>query len=105
MSRRVPDGVEPLARFALLVLATCALPGHPAASAAVAPAVKARTTTEILESSVAADWRVPDPENLLYLDVARGRVVIELAPRFAPEHAQNIRALVRQKYFDGLAII
>jgi len=41
----------------------------------------------------------------LYLELAAGRVVIELAPRFAPEHAANILRLVRQGYFDGLAII
>jgi peptidylprolyl isomerase len=105
MIRRTPDGVEPLARLAILVLAMCTLPGFPVASAADAPAVKARTTAEILESSVASDWRVPKPEDLLYLDVARGRIVIELAPTFAPEHALNIRTLVRQKYFDRLAIL
>jgi peptidylprolyl isomerase len=39
------------------------------------------------------------------MDLAQGRVVMELAPDFAPLHAQNIRTLVREKYFDGLAII
>jgi peptidylprolyl isomerase len=48
---------------------------------------------------------VPDPAATLYLQLAAGRVVIELAPVFAPQHADNIRALVRDGYFDGLAII
>jgi peptidylprolyl isomerase len=39
------------------------------------------------------------------MDLASGRVVIELAPQFAPLHAVNIRALVREGYFDGLAIM
>jgi peptidylprolyl isomerase len=60
---------------------------------------------EVLAASQPADWRVPDPEDTLYLDLDAGRVVIELAPRFAPEHAANIRRLVRQAYFDGLAIV
>jgi peptidylprolyl isomerase len=41
----------------------------------------------------------------LYLELARGRVVIELASRVAPQHAANIKALARAHYFDGLAII
>ena len=52
-----------------------------------------------------ADWRPLDPDNTLYLQLAAGRVVIELAPDFAPQHAANIRTLVREGYFDGLAII
>ncbi len=64
-----------------------------------------RTMAEVLAASTPADWRAPEPENTLYLQLAGGRVVIELAPGFAPEHAANIRKLVRQGYFDGLAII
>jgi hypothetical protein len=34
-----------------------------------------------------------------------GTVYVELAPRFAPRHAANIRTLVAQHYFDGLAVL
>ena len=74
----------------------------PVAAAAASPP---RTVGEILAATTPADWLALDPENTLYLDLAQGRVVIELAPAFAPQHAANIRTLVRQKYFDGLAII
>ncbi len=60
---------------------------------------------QILASSAPADWRTPDPENVLYLELATGRVVIELAPDFAPLHVANIRKLARAGYFDGLAVI
>ncbi|RQW77114.1 MAG: peptidylprolyl isomerase [Methylococcus sp.] len=60
---------------------------------------------DILAASKPGDWRPLDPANTLYLQVPSGRVVIELAPGFAPEHAANIKTLVREKYFDGLAII
>ena len=33
-----------------------------------------------------------------------GRVVMELAPQFAPQHVANIKALVAERYYDGLAI-
>ena len=62
------------------------------------------TMSEVLAASKPSDWRPLDPENTLYLQMATGRVVIELAPAFAPQHVANIRTLVRQGYFDGLAI-
>ena len=53
----------------------------------------------------ATHWRRPDPDNTLYLQLSSGRVIIELAPRVAPHHVANIKALVRAHYFDGLAIL
>ncbi|HSQ70034.1 MAG TPA: peptidylprolyl isomerase [Steroidobacteraceae bacterium] len=61
--------------------------------------------SEVIAASGPADWRAPDPENTLYLELGTGRVVIELAPDYAPRHVANIRQLVRQRYFDGLAIL
>ena len=65
---------------------------------------RAPTAQEILDASPAGDWRVPDPENTLYMELDGGRVVIELAPRFAPEHVENIRTLAREGFWDGLSI-
>jgi cyclophilin family peptidyl-prolyl cis-trans isomerase len=63
------------------------------------------TAKEILAKSTPAEWRTPDPQNLLVMQLPTGRVVIELAQDFTPLHAANIRMLVRQHYFDGLAIV
>jgi cyclophilin family peptidyl-prolyl cis-trans isomerase len=63
------------------------------------------TVADVIKDSKAADWRPLDPANTLYMDLPAGRVVIELAPRFAPQHAANIRLLARDHYFDGLAVI
>lgn len=63
------------------------------------------STADVVKASPAADWRPLDPDNTLYMELPTGRVVIELAPTFAPLHAVNIRALVRDGYFDGLAIL
>jgi peptidylprolyl isomerase len=49
----------------------------------------------------AEEWRDVDPENLVVMDVAYGRILIELAPDFAPRHAERFRALVRAKFYDG----
>lgn len=75
-----------------------------AAGAEETPAAKP-TMQQVLDASKSTDWRVPDPANTLYMQLPGGRVVIELAEDFAPLHAANIRTLVRQKYFDGLAIL
>lgn len=74
-----------------------------AAAADDAPA--APTLAGVLEASKPSDWRTPDPDRVLYMDVAGGRVVIELAPQFAPRHVANIQVLARQRYWDGLAIV
>ena len=59
----------------------------------------------VIAHSQPSDWRPIDPENTLYMELASGRVVIELAPAFAPQHVANLKALVREKYFDGLTIV
>lgn len=85
-----------------------------AATAFAAPAAPAKqdkelppkpSVADVLKASKPADWRPLDPENTLYMDLPTGRVIIELAPTFAPNTAANIRALVREKYFDDLFII
>ena len=64
-----------------------------------------RTPGEVLAAATDAEWRTPDPSNLLLLDVAGGTVIIELAPRFAPRHVENLRTLVRRGWFDGGAVV
>ncbi|WP_390624749.1 peptidylprolyl isomerase [Anthocerotibacter panamensis] len=71
----------------------------------VAAPVKPLTMADVLAASQPSDWRPLDPENTLYLELATGRVVIELKPAFAPHHTANIKALVREGYFDGLAVL
>jgi cyclophilin family peptidyl-prolyl cis-trans isomerase len=63
------------------------------------------TVADLLTGSPAGDWRAPNPDDTLYLELARGRVVIELATQVAPQHVANLKMLVRSHYFDGLAII
>ncbi|HEX4150760.1 MAG TPA: peptidylprolyl isomerase, partial [Steroidobacteraceae bacterium] len=71
------------------------------------PSLQAKpvTVADLLAGAPAADWRAPNPDDTLYLELPHGRVVIELATRVAPQHAANIKALARAHYFDGLAII
>jgi peptidylprolyl isomerase len=88
-------------RLAFLAFSVTAAIGL--AHAADAP--KGKTMADVLATSKPSDWRTLDPDNTLYLELAAGRVVIELAPAFAPLHAKNIRTLAHEHYFDGLAIL
>ncbi|MDH5832556.1 peptidylprolyl isomerase [Luteimonas kalidii] len=63
-----------------------------------------RTTQEVLDASATSDWRTPDPADTLYLDLEAGRVVIELAPAFAPDHVENIRTLARGGFWNGTSV-
>ena len=43
-----------------------------------------------------------DKENLLYIDLKDGRVVVELLPEKAPQHVERIKKLAREKFYDGI---
>jgi peptidylprolyl isomerase len=43
-----------------------------------------------------------EKENMLYLELKDGRVVIEMLPDLAPNHVDRIKELVREKFYDGL---
>jgi len=62
------------------------------------------TMSQVIANSKPDDWRKLDINNTLYMDLPHGRVVMELAVDFAPEHVANVKTLVRQNYFDGAAI-
>lgn len=64
-----------------------------------------QTMAEVIAASAPSDWRPVNDANTLYVELPAGRVVIELAPTFAPQHVENIKTLVREGYFDGLAIV
>lgn len=88
------------ALLALFSSGASAAPARPGKDLPPKPSV-----ADVVKASQAGDWRALDPENTLYMELPAGRVVMELAPSFAPKAAANIRALVRERYFDGLWIM
>ena len=94
-----------LIALAVLALAACQLP--PASTArAIPPPPEGLTPSppEVIAASKPAEWRALDPENTLYMDFPEGRVVIEMAPQFSPNHVANVKALSREGFFVNGAV-
>jgi peptidylprolyl isomerase len=43
-----------------------------------------------------------DPQNALLIDTKYGRIVIKLRPDLAPKHAERLKQLAREKYYDNV---
>src|SRR3954454_4604347 len=70
-----------------------------------APAKKPLTPNDIIAQAPASAWKGIPADDLLVMDVkGGGRVVVQLAPEFAPVHVANVRALARGNYWDGATI-
>lgn len=91
-------------RAALLAIALSLAVAAAPASAHEPAKPKVRSAKEIIDTAPADAWRTLDPANTLYMELPGGRVVIELAPGFAPQHVANIRAMARAGFWDGLSI-
>jgi len=70
-----------------------------------APPKKLLTPNDIVAQSPASAWKTIPAEDLMVMDLANGgRIVVQLAPEFAPVHVANIRALARGNYWQGSTI-
>ena len=91
-------------RRALLAFALAVATTTPAVAQDAGAPPKPRSAQDIIDAAPASAWRELDPANTLYLELASGRVIIELAPGFAPEHVANIKTMARGGFWDGLTI-
>ena len=89
------------ALFAIALLSMVGCATQPAQQPAKKPY---RSAKEIIDAAPASAWRDLDPANTLYMQLPAGRVVIELAPGFAPNHVANIKALAQGGFWDGTSI-
>ena len=48
-------------------------------------------------------WREVEPDNLVFMDLHEGQVVIELNPAFAPKTVEQFRRLVQERFYEGLS--
>jgi peptidylprolyl isomerase len=73
--------------------------------AAAAPPPKKLTPTDIANAAPASAWRTIPADDLLVMTLeGGGRVVIQLAPAFAPVHVANIRKFAAANYWQGAAV-
>src|SRR5438270_5429394 len=87
--------------FPLLFVAQAA--AHLAAGAA--PPSNLPTPNDIVTGSPQSAWKTIPADDMLVIDLANGgRVIVELAPAFAPVHIANIKALARGGYWNGASV-
>lgn len=95
--------------LAFAMLAGCAADQAPPPNAVApwrpSPVLNAPEPSKIVQSAPAEAWRPVDPDNLLVIDLKEGgRIVIELAPDFAPVHVANIKGLARGGWWTGASV-
>ena len=78
-----------LGALAVLTVSAMAAPNPPAAAPVAAPGE--------------ADWRTPDPNNLIVIDTSKGRIIVELWPAIAPATAAQVRELAHEGFYNGRA--
>ena len=96
-------GVDQMRR-GLLALALALAVATPALAQDAQQPPKRKSAKEIIDAAPASAWRNLDPANTLYMELPAGRVIIELAPGFAPEHVANIKTMAKGGFWDGLTI-
>ncbi|MFN3514198.1 MAG: peptidylprolyl isomerase [Phenylobacterium sp.] len=87
-------------RTLLAAAAVAALAATPAAAQRSRPAAAAEPPPAPGEPA-AADWRTPNPDDVLVIDTNKGRVFVEMTPEVAPAHVQRIKELARAGFYDG----
>ena len=60
------------------------------------------TAAPAVAQTASADWRTVAPENLLVIDTAKGRVLVEMDSRVAPMSVNRVRTLADRGFYDGL---
>ena len=94
-------------RFLALAAAPL-LMGQAAPPKAPAPAPEPpvyNAADKIIADAPPAHWLAIDPDDIMVMDTAAGRMLIQLAPAFAPAHVAAIKALVRTGQFDDGRIV
>lgn len=81
------------AAVALAALATAATAAPKSRAVAVSPAKPLAPS--------AADWRTPDPNDVLVIDTNKGRILVEMVPEVAPQFVARMRDLAHAHFFDG----
>ena len=64
-----------------------------------------RTPADVVAAAPKAAWKEIPADDLLVLDMASDRrVVIQLAPQFAPVHVANVQKFARSNWWEGASV-
>jgi peptidylprolyl isomerase len=95
-------------RLAVLAALACAVPAfaqQPAPPATAPQSAPKPATAPKPAAPKAAQAALPkglDPDNTIFLDTKYGRIIIKLRPDIAPKHAERIKQLAREKFYDNV---
>ena len=84
----------------IMILCAAVLAATPAAADALEGK---RSGAEILAATVAEDWRAIPAEEILVIELQRGKVTVALSPSLAPGHVAQVKKLAREGFYDGLS--
>ena len=66
---------------------------------------KPLTPADIIAAAPATVWKAIPADDLMVIQLKNGgRVIVQLAPQFAPVHVNNVKLLARGNYWDGATI-
>src|SRR5262245_40771834 len=87
-------------RLALLAVLACVTPAL--AQQPVPPPPSAPPPAAAPKPAQATLPKGLDPQNTILLDTKYGRIVIKLRPDIAPKHAERLKQLAREKFYDNV---
>ena len=74
-------------------------------AAGASPPSKLPTPNDVVAQAPASAWKDIPADDLMVIDLkSGGRIVVQLAPAFAPVHVANIKALARTGYWNGATV-
>jgi peptidylprolyl isomerase len=92
-------------RLAALAVLACVTPGLAQQPAAPPPAAAPQAAPKPAAPPKPAQAVLPkglDPQNTVFIDTKYGRIIIKLRPDLAPKHAERIKQLAREKFYDNV---
>jgi peptidylprolyl isomerase len=92
-------------RLAALAVFACVTPALAQQPAAPPPAAAPQAAPKPAAPPKPAQAALPkglDPQNTVFIDTKYGRIIIKLRPDLAPKHAERIKQLAREKFYDNV---
>jgi cyclophilin family peptidyl-prolyl cis-trans isomerase len=92
-------------RLAALAVLACVAPALAQQPAAPPPAAAPQAAPKPAAPPKPAQAALPkglDPQNTVFIDTKYGRIIIKLRPDLAPKHAERIKQLAREKFYDNV---